>query len=32
MNSVIQIKNNFLILIETTNTEMRTSPLYVEEN
>lgn len=26
MNSVFQIKNNFLILTETTNIEMRTSP------
>lgn len=32
MNSVFQIKNNFLILTETTNIEMKTSPLSVEEN
>lgn len=29
---VFQIKDNFLLLIETTNTEMMTSPLYIEEN
>lgn len=32
MNSVFQIKDNFLLLIETTNTEMMTFPLYIEEN
>lgn len=32
MNSVFQIKDNFLLLIETKNIEMMTSSLYIEEN